>query len=159
MFSASPRLVFAFILFCLAGQPALAVPAPKSDAELMAQSDVVALVRVLSVTCTSIKKDEKTGEDLPGYLAKLEVVEVKKGDVKPGAVLLITWRALPKGIIGGWSVAYYPGEEVWTHLTKRSGGVTYGTTWWNAKGTPIKAPETTDLPPGIGQTSAMRGTP
>jgi len=159
MFPAGPRLAFAFILLCFAAQPALAVPAPMSDAELMEKSDVVALVRVLSVTCTSIKKDERTGEPLPGYLAKLEVIEVKKGDVKPGAVLLVTWRALPEGIIGGWSVAYYPGEEVWTHLAKRSGGVTYATTWWNAKGKPLKAPETTDLPPGIGQTSAMRGKP
>lgn len=159
MFSVRLRLVFAFTLLCLAAQPALAVPAPMSDAELLEKSDVVALVRVLSVTCTSITKDERTGQDLPGYLAKLEVIEVKKGDVKPGEVVLATWRALPEGLIGGWAVAYYPGEEVWTHLTKRSGGVTYATTWWNAKGTPIKAPETTDLPPGIGQTSAMRGTP
>jgi hypothetical protein len=159
MFTVRLRPVFAFILLCFAAQPALAVPAPMSDTELMEKSDLVALVRVLSVTCTSITKDEKTGQDLPGYLAKLEIVEVKKGDMKPGEVVLVTWRALPEGIIGGWSVAYYPGEEVWTHLTKRSGGVTYATTWWNAKGTPIKEPETTDLPPGIGQTSAMRGKP
>ena len=153
------RLVLALCLLCFAATPAAAIPAPMPEDEMTEKSDVVALVRVLTVTCTSITKDPQTGEDLPGYLAKLEVIEVKKGDAKPGETLLVTWRAVPKGALGPWAVAYYPGEEVWTHLTKRSGGVSYATTWWNAKGTPIKAPETTDLPPGIGQSSAMRGTP
>ena len=162
MFSAvlrpSLRLVTLLVLGALA-QPALALPAPMADAELVEKSDLVALVRVLSVTCTSVTKDDQTGEDLPGYLAKLQVLEVKKGDVKPGDVVLVTWRTVPKGALGPWAVAYYPGEEVWTHLTKRSGGVTYASTWWNAKGTPVKEPETTDLPPGIGQTSVMRDEP
>jgi hypothetical protein len=39
---------------------------------------------VLSVTCTSVTKDEKTGEDLPGYLAQLKLLDVKKGDAKRG---------------------------------------------------------------------------
>jgi hypothetical protein len=60
--------------------------------------------------------------------------------------VLVTWRAVPKGALGPWTVNYYPGEEVLTHLTKRSGGVSYATTWWNAKGDPIKAPDTKDLP-------------
>ena len=55
---------------------ALAVPAPLSEQELTDKSDLVALVRVLSVTCTAITKDAQTGEDLPGYLAKLEVKSV-----------------------------------------------------------------------------------
>ena len=76
----------------------------------------------------------QTGEDLPGYLAQLKVVEVKKGDVKPGEVVLVTWRAIPKDVNGPWTVYYYPGEEMVTHLTKRSGGATYASTWWNAKG-------------------------
>jgi hypothetical protein len=54
------------------------------DQELMEKSDLVALVRVLSVTCTSVTKDEKTGEDLPGYLAQLKLLDVKKGDAKRG---------------------------------------------------------------------------
>jgi len=159
MFSASLRLVFAFIVLCLAAQPALALPAPMPEDELMEKSDLVALVRVLTVTCTSVTKDATTGEELPGYIAKVQVVEVKKGDVKPGGDVLVTWRAVPTGALGPWAVAYYPGEEVWTHLTKRSGGVTYASTWWNAKDTPVKPPESTDLPVQIGQSSGMRGTP
>jgi len=130
----------------LIAPPALALPAPMPEKELSEKSDLVALVRVLSVTCTSVTKDEKTGEELPGYLAQLQVLEVQKGDVKPGQEVLVTWRAVPKGALGPWTVYYYPGEEVLTHLTKRSGGVSYATTWWNAKGDPIKAPDTKDLP-------------
>jgi hypothetical protein len=159
MFSAALRPIFAFLAVWLIATAASALPAPMPDAELVEKSDLVALVRVLSVTCTSVTQDAQTGEDLPGYLAKLQVIEVKKGDAKPGDVVLVTWRTVPKGALGPWAVAYYPGEEVWTHLTKRSGGVTYASTWWNAKGTPVKEPETTDLPPGIGQTSVMRGEP
>lgn len=130
----------------------LALPAPMSDTELMEKSDVVALVRVLSVACTSVTKDEQTGEELPGYLATLQILEVKKGDVKPGDEVLVTWREIPTGIVGPWAVRYYPGEEVWTHLTKRSGGVSYATTWWNAKGEPIEKAQTTDLPTTVGET-------
>ena len=119
---------------------ALAVPAPLSEQELTDKSDLVALVRVLSVTCTTVTKDEQTGEDLPSYLAKLEVKEVKKGDVKPGESVLVTWRAAPKSIVGPWAVYYYPGEVVWTHLTKRSNGATYASTWLNAKRKPFDDP-------------------
>jgi len=145
------RPVFAFFSACLIASAALALPAPMSDAELTEESDVVALVRVKSVTCTSITKDAQTGEALPGYLAKLEVIEAKKGDVMPGGELLVTFRATPKGALGPWTVFYYPGEEVLTHLVKRAGGVTYASTWWNAKGTDVKAPETTELPTTVGE--------
>jgi hypothetical protein len=151
------RLFSAIALILLFAQPALALPAPMSDADLKEKSDVVALVRVLSVICTSVKKDEKTGEDLPGYLAQLQVLEVKKGDVKPGDELAVTFRAIPKGLLGPWTVYYYPGEEAWTHLTKRSGGITYATTWWNAKGEPVKPPKTTKLPTTVGGTVTMKG--
>ena len=123
-----------------------------SEQELFEKSDVVALMRVLSVTCTSVTKDEQTGEDLPGYLAKLQVKEVKKGDVKPGEEVLVTWRAVPKSIVGPWTVYYYPGEEMVTHLTKRSGGVSYASTWWNAKGDDMKSPDSRDLPITPGET-------
>jgi hypothetical protein len=126
--------------------PALALPAPMSEQELMEKSDLVALIRVLAVTCTSIVKDEQTGEELPGYLATLKILEVKKGEVKQGEQVLVTWRAIPKGILGPWAVYYYPGEEVVTHLTKRSGGASYASTWWNAKGDDLKNPDTRDLP-------------
>jgi len=153
------RPVFAFFSACLIASGALALPAPMSDAELTEESDVVALVRVKSVTCTSITKDAQTGEALPGYLAKLEVIEVKKGDVVPGGELLVTFRAIPKGALGPWTVFYYPGEEVWTHLVKRAGGVTYASTWWNAKDTDVKAPETTELPTTVGESVLASDTP
>jgi hypothetical protein len=140
------------VLASLAVSPALALPAPMSEQELTEKSDVVALMRVLSVTCTSVVKDEQTGEDLPGYLATLKVMEVKKGDVKQGEELLVTWRAVPKGIVGPWTVYYYPGEEMVTHLTKRSGGVSYASTWWNAKGDDVKGPDSRDLPVTPGDT-------
>ncbi len=131
---------------------ALAVPAPLSEQELTDKSDLVALVRVLSVTCTTITKDAQTGEDLPGYLAKLEVKEVKKGDVKPGESVLVTWRAVAKSIDGPWTVYYYPGEVVWTHLTKRSNGATYASTWLNAKSEIVTSPDSKELPTELGET-------
>jgi hypothetical protein len=131
---------------------ALAVPAPLSEQELTDKSDLVALVRVLSVTCTTITKDAQTGEDLPGYLAKLEVKEVKKGDVKPGESVLVTWRAVPKSIDGPWTVYYYPGEVVWTHLTKRSNGATYASTWLNTKSEIVTSPDSKELPTEPGET-------
>ena len=54
--------------------PALALPAPMSEQELVDKSDIVAVVRVLSVSCTAITKDEKTGQELPAYLAKVRLI-------------------------------------------------------------------------------------
>jgi hypothetical protein len=153
-------LLFTFCLsLALTVLPAFALPAPMSEQELTDKSDLVALVRVLSVTCTSVTKDEATGEELPGYLAKLKVLEVKKGDAKKGDEVLVTWRAVPKSLLGPWTVYYYPGEEVVTHLTKRSGGVSYASTWWNAKGDDVKAPDTRDLPVTPGETVVPRTEP
>ena len=140
------------MLILLLATPALALPAPMSEQELMDKSDLVATVRVLSVSCTVVTKDDKTGEDLPAYLAKLRLLEAKKGDVNKGDEILVTWRAIPKGIVGPWTVNYYPGEVVLTHLVRRSGGVSYGSTWWNAKGEDIKAPDNTELPTTPGET-------
>ena len=72
--------------------------------------------------------------------------------MKPGEVVLVTWRAIPKDVAGPWTVYYYPGEEMVTHLTKRSGGVTYASTWWNAKGDDVRSPDTRDLPVTPGET-------
>jgi len=140
------------LLLSVLATPALALPAPMSEQELTDKSDLIATVRVLSVSCTVVTKDDKTGEDLPAYLAKLRVLEVKKGDAKKGDEILVTWRAIPKGIVGPWTVYYYLGEVVQTHLVKRSGGVSYGSTWWNAKGEDIKAPDNTELPTTPGET-------
>ncbi len=156
-----PLVVSSLFLVSLLVAPSVlrAIPAPMSDEDLMAKSDVVALVRVLTVAVTSITQDERTGEELPGYLATLQVLEVKKGDVKPGDEILVTWREIPTGVVGPWVVRYYPGEEVWTHLTKRSGGVSYATTWWNAKGTSVKPAQITELPTEVGQTVTIQERP
>lgn len=61
------RLLGIALLCCLLAQPALALPAPMSKSDLLSKSDLVALVRILAVTCTSVTKDERTGEDLPNY--------------------------------------------------------------------------------------------
>ena len=45
-------------------------PCPR---ELLSQSDLVGLIRVLSVTCTKVDKDERTGETLPSYEARAEL--------------------------------------------------------------------------------------
>ena len=140
------------LLISLLSTPVLALPGQMSDQELMEKSDLVAVVRVLSVSCTTVTKDDKSGRDLPAYLAKLRLLDVKKGDAQKGDEVLVTWRAIPKDIVGRWTVNYYPGEVVLTHLVKRSGGVSYGSTWWNAKSDDIKAAESNDLPETPGQT-------
>jgi hypothetical protein len=145
--------VLSLIFACVAlATPAHALPAPMSDQELMEKSDLVAVVRVLSVTCTTVRKDDKTGEELPSYLARLKLIEVKKGSLKPGEEVLVTWHAIPKGIVGPWVVYYYPGEKVLTHLVKPAVGVAYASTWWNAKGENITAPASKELPVKPGET-------
>ena len=153
-----PIYLLASLFFAALTVPALALPAPMSEQDLNDKSDLVAVVRVLSVSLTTITKDEKTGEELPGYMAQLKLIDVKKGDAKNGDVVLVTWRAVPTKLVGPWTVYYYPGEEVLTHLTKKSGGVAYGSTWWNAKGEDIVKPESTELPKAPGQTVVPGGT-
>jgi hypothetical protein len=67
-----------FLLLSFLTGPVVALPAPMSDDELLAKSDLVALIRVLSVTCTGVAKDERTGKALPSYKANIEVMEVIK---------------------------------------------------------------------------------
>ena len=146
------KLAFGFVAAVLLATQAMALPAPMSEQDLMDKSDLVAVVRVASVTLAAVTKDDKSGENLPVYLARLKLLDVKKGDAQPGDEIIVTWRAVPKDIVGPWAVFYYPGEEVLTHLVKKSGGVSYGSTWWNAKGDDIKAPDSTELPTEPGQT-------
>lgn len=61
-------LLLGVLLFSPA--PAWAIPAPMSPHDLMAASDLVALVRVLAVTCVGVFKDGHTGENLPSYQAE-----------------------------------------------------------------------------------------
>ena len=139
-----------FLLLSFLTGPVFALPAPMSDDELLAKSDLVALVRVLSVTCTGVAKDERTGEALPSYKAKAEVMEVIKGDVAKGDDVTITFHAIPKGILGPWTVYYYPGEMVFTHLVRD--GDAYTTTWWNGRGKLVNKAIINDLPTKAGET-------
>jgi len=150
------RLLSFALLCCLMTQPALAVPAPMSQSELLAESDLVALARVRSVTCTGVTKDAMTGEDLPSYSAKAELIEIIKGDEMKGGDIDITFHAIPKGALGPWTVYYYPGEMVWTHLVKAGGA--YTTTWWNGRGNVIEKAAITELPTTPGKTVSLKRT-
>jgi hypothetical protein len=130
--------------------PILALPAPMSDDELLAKSDLVALIRVLSVTCTGIEKDDRTSEALPSYKANAEVMEVIKGEVAKGDDVTITFHAVPTHMLGPWTVYYYPGEMVFTHLVRD--GDAYTTTWWNGRGKLVNKAIITDLPTKPGET-------
>ena len=138
------------VVALLAATPAAAIPAPMSPDELVEASDVVALVRVVAVTCIAVAASERTGEKLPSYRAELEIVEISKGELQPGDTIKVAFQAIEAGLVGPWSVWYYPGEEVWTHL-RRGDGV-YETTWWNARGEALRPPNTTDLPVTPGET-------
>jgi len=139
-----------FLLLSFLTGPVFALPAPMTDDELLAKSDLVALIRVLSVTCTGVAKDERTGEALPSYKANAEVMEVIKGDVAKGDDVTITFHAISKGILGPWTVYYYPGEMVFTHLVRD--GDAYNTTWWNGRGKLVNKAIITDLPTDAGET-------
>jgi hypothetical protein len=64
--------ILSAVFLVLAGMaaPAAALPAPMSQSELLSRSALIGLIRVLSVTCTSVTKDERTGEELPSYSAR-----------------------------------------------------------------------------------------
>ncbi len=144
------RLALPALFFCFLAGPAFALPAPMSQEELLTKSDLVALVRVLSVTCVSVTKDERTGKDLPNWSAKVELMEVIKGDEAKGVTVTVSFHAIPPGLLGAWSVQYYPGEMVWTHLVGKDGA--YTTTWWNGRGTIVSKAVSKELPTTPGET-------
>lgn len=145
-------LLLAAFSIALAGTAAnaVAIPAPMSESELLSKSDLVGLIRVLSVTCTKVTKDPQTGEELPSYSAKAELMYVTKGDEILGDDITLSFHAIPTGALGPWTVYYYPGEMVWTHLVKENGA--YTTTWWNGKGRIVGEAEITELPTMPGET-------
>jgi hypothetical protein len=136
--------------FGLPPAPACALPAPMSQEQLLEKSDLVALVRIKSVTCVSVSKDDRTGEELPSYSARAELIEVIKGDDVKGDTVNIAFHAIPTGLLGPWTVYYYPGEMVWTHLLGKDGE--YTTTWWNARGDVVSKAVITELPTKPGET-------
>lgn len=137
--------------------PAFALPAPMSDQEMLAKSDLVALVRIWSVTCTGMTKDAQSGEGLPSYAAKAELIEVVKGEERKGDDITITFDAVPAHALGPWTVYYYPGEMVWTHLAGKNG--VYTSLWWNARGDLVQPALINDLPTTPGKTVGLRREP
>jgi hypothetical protein len=128
---------------------ALALPAPMNAKQLADASDLVALVRVVSVTCTGVKTS-KSGKTLHQYKAMLELLEVEKGDHKAGDIVE-TWFTEVEAVPGGaFSVFYFPGEEVKTHL--RGGPDLYEATWWNARGDIRRPARLAQLPESPGET-------
>ena len=95
---------FPVFLVCLVAlltaNPAAAIPAPMSPEELVEASDVVALVRVVAVTCISVATSERTGEKLPSYRAELEIVEISKGELQPGGTIEVAFQAIEAGLVG-----------------------------------------------------------
>ena len=47
-----------------------------------------------------------------------------KGEEVKGDTVTITFHAIPTGLLGPWTVYYYPGEMVWTHLVGKDGQYT-----------------------------------
>jgi hypothetical protein len=144
------NLLWFLALLWAAAAPAHALPAPMSDSELLVKSDLVALVRVLSVTCLSVSQDPDTHKALPSYSAKLELIEVIKGDEAKGDTVSVYFHAVPSELLGSWTVYYYPGEMVWTHLQGKNGD--YTTTSWNSRGDIVNKAVITELPTTPGQT-------
>ncbi len=133
--------------------PAAALPAPMSESELLQKSDLVALVRIKSVTCIGVTKDDRTGEDLPSYSASAELMEVIKGEEVKGDTVNIKFHAIATGLLGPWTVYYYPGEMVWTHLVGTDGE--YTTIWWNGRGNVVSQAVITKLPTKPGETAEI----
>jgi hypothetical protein len=146
----APILCASILAFAGLSSPAAALPAPMSESELLSKSDLVALIRVLSVTCTAVSKDQRTGEDLPSYSATAELMHVTKGEEMMGHDITITFSAIPSGVLGPWTVFYYPGEMVYTHLIGKDG--VYTTTWWNGRGSVVSKAIITELPTTAGET-------
>jgi hypothetical protein len=147
------RLVVTILSIFLLAAPALALPAPMSKSELLLKSDLVALVRINSVTCVSVTKDEATGEELPSWTARAELIEMIKGEEVKGDSVTISFHAIPTGLLGPWTVYYYPGEMLWTHLTGKDGA--YTSTWWNARGTLVSKAVVDTLPTTPGETVSI----
>jgi hypothetical protein len=134
------------IAFVPAPALTLEFPDPLSQDELLQKSDLVALVRVLGVTCIATGTDQD-GKVVPvRFNAALKLLELRKGKGTPGDVVFVDWSNVPGDVTG----AYFPGEELWTHLTIEDGG--YRNTWWNAKGPTMKEPTITALPTTVGET-------
>jgi hypothetical protein len=145
-------LIAAVVALAFAGG-AVALPAPMSKGDLLLKSDLVALVRIWSVTCDSVTKDRQTGEMLPNWSANAQLIEVIKGNEAKGDTVKLLFHAVPSSAPDQWTVNYYPGEMVWTHLVRQDDG--YTTIWWNGRGNVVDKAVITALPTKPGQTAAL----
>lgn len=141
--------LLACVVIVSTSNSAMAVPAPMSKSELELNSDVVAKVRVLSVTCLRMSQDSGTGQKLGAYRAKVLVVEARKG-AAPGDVLNVDFSDVTP-VLGSWSVPYYVGEVSNTHLVWEADKASLTTFWWNAKET-LESPQDGRLPTRAGET-------
>jgi len=94
------------VLLALCPSPAWAVPAPMSPADLLAASDLVALIRVLSVTCLEVWRHGGTGEELASFEARLGVLRVTKGQARRYRTVRLTWEEVSSQTLGNWCVRY-----------------------------------------------------
>ena len=146
------------LLLLAAATPASALPAPMSDADLLAQErSRGARARAVGHLHRDHPGRFLQARTLPSYSAKVELIEVIKGDVAKGDDVTITFHEIPKGLLGPWSVFYYPGEMVWTHLVKD--GKDYTTTWWNGRGEVVHKAVITTLPTKPGESVAIKRLP
>jgi hypothetical protein len=152
-----------FVAVFLAASPAWAIAPPLTPVELLAESDLVALVRVLSVTCTGLYYPFWPDlAEVLAYVAQLEILSIRKGSVRPGEIIAVKWEKLSDELAleTTWTVAYHPGEQVWTHLQRvaHKDGLwlkhssAYVNTWWNARDQTLREAESYDLPRLPGET-------
>jgi hypothetical protein len=146
-------LIAAVVALAAFAGGALALPVPMPKGDLLLKSDLVALVRIWSVTCDSVTKDPQTGEMLPNWSANAQLIEVIKGNEAKGDTVTLLFHAVPSGSPDQRTVHYYPGEMVWTHLVRQDDG--YTTTWWNGRGNVVDKAVITELPTKPGQTAAL----
>jgi len=145
----SALLMVAVVMLLATGSLA-ALPAPMSEKELLEKSDFVGSVKVLGVACTGMEAAANM-EQVLVWEAWLQVESVKKGSVKPRETILVRWRDVPRKLIGPWTVPYFPGEVVSTHLEWDAKTRTFRTTWWNAKGEPTRPAKEKKLPQQPGE--------
>ena len=148
-FIKSTLILLLFMIF--SWQVVYGLPAPFSKEELQDKSDLIVEAKVLGVICT--KEDYYNNvKNLPKvyyYQAWLKLLKVEKGILKPNDSIIVEWSGTPKGLIGPWSVDYFPGQIVNTHLILDKEKNYYKTTWWNATNTIKKSSIT--LPKNIGK--------
>ncbi|CAL7960032.1 conserved hypothetical protein [Alphaproteobacteria bacterium] len=141
-------LLFVLLVLLLSyAAPLHAIPAPLSERELFAQSDLVADLKVIGVVriedCTTVFK-----EDVPAYQAWAQVLVAQKGDIKPDNTIIICWQDIPHKAVGPWKVEVLPGEVALMHLKWNNAKRCYTATHWNAKIT--KTNSSVALPKNIG---------